>query len=316
MHMPNPAPSSLHASVLLRDAVEMLVTDPDGFYVDGTFGRGGHALEVLSRLSPEGKLLAIDRDPDAISAGAGHLAADERIELVLSRFSRLPELAAARGMTGKVAGILVDLGVSSPQLDDAGRGFSFQSSGPLDMRMSTDGPSAADWLNSAEQDEIANVLWEYGEERLSRRIARAIVRQREDQPFETTAQLAAVVRSAYPGYQKKDPATRTFQAVRIHINQELAEVAELLDASLELLAPAGRLVVISFHSLEDRLVKRFIRKHSSQVTTPRDIPQAVVGGESPRLRAIGKARRASEIEVAGNPRARSAVMRVAERLAS
>lgn len=306
--------SSLHSSVLLREAVDLLVTDVDGFYVDCTFGRGGHSAEILSRLSGQGRLMALDRDPEAIRFGRETLGTDPRLELVQAEFSSLPEWVATRGMEGQVCGILADLGVSSPQLDDADRGFSFQRNGPLDMRMSADGPSAADWLNSAEQDEIARVLWEYGEERLSRRIARSIVIKREQAPFETTAQLAEVIRSAYPGYQKKDPATRSFQAIRIHINRELDEIKELLQSSLQLLRPTGRLAVISFHSLEDRLVKRFMRDQASVKALPRDIPQ--IGSEQDQatpLRRIGKAVRASDAEVRTNPRARSAVLRVAER---
>ncbi len=283
--------------------------------MDGTFGRGGHSGEILSRLGPGGRLIAFDRDADAIAWGRERFAGEKRLSLYQKPFSSMLEVAGAEGVKGRVNGVLLDLGVSSPQLDDASRGFSFQQSGPLDMRMDRSrGPSAAQWLNSAKEEEIARVLWEYGEERFSRRIARAIVRRRQERPLQTTEELAQLVASAVPSREKrKHPATRTFQAIRIQVNRELDELRQGLEQALELLAAGGRLVVISFHSLEDRIVKRFFREQLRGAQLPKGVP--VRGGELEpgALRLVGKAVRAGDEEVRRNPRARSAIMRVAEK---
>lgn len=288
---------------------------PQGCYLDGTFGRGGHSGEILARLGPRGCLIALDRDAAAIEHGKERFAHDARLHLYKKPFSALAEVAWERGVAGKVNGLLLDLGVSSPQLDDPARGFSFQQSGPLDMRMDRHGgPTAAQWLNEAEEEEIARVLWEYGEERYSRRIARAIVRQRQERPLQTTGELARLVASALPGRERhKHPATRTFQAIRIQVNRELEELRQGLEQALEVLAAGGRLVVISFHSLEDRLVKRFFREHSRGPRLPKGVPVRGDEMEGGVLKLVGKAIRAGEEEVQRNPRARSAILRVAEK---
>ncbi len=305
-----------HQAVLLEEAVEALCHRADGVYVDATFGRGGHTEALLRRLGDGARVIALDRDPEAVAYGRSRFAGETRLELVQSSFSRLRSLVVERNLLGALSGVLLDLGVSSPQLDDAGRGFSFMRDGPLDMRMSNDaGPSAADWLNSAGEEEIQRVLRELGEERFARRIARAIVQARQESALSTTAQLAEIVRSAVPARdQGKHPATRTFQAIRLYINDELGELQKLLADIPDLLAPGGRLVVISFHSLEDRIVKRFMRDHSRAAALPREIPMSP-GVATVPLRVIGKPVRAAPEEVAGNPRARSAIMRVAERVA-
>ncbi len=304
-----------HRPVMLDAALQGLNIRGDGHYIDATFGRGGHAAAILERLGPEGRLLAVDKDPQAILA-AKRLAEDRRFSMTQGSFVILETLVRQRGWLGKVNGILLDLGVSSPQLDDAGRGFSFRHDGPLDMRMDPQhGESAAEWLAHASEREIASVLREYGEERFSRRIARRIVAMRAGEPITRTAQLARLIAETMPHREPgKDPATRSFQAIRIHINRELEELRELLPQTLQMLAPGGRLVVISFHSLEDRIVKRFMRDQARGDRFPPDLP---VSQEQlrPRMRIVGKARRADAGEVAENPRARSAVLRVAERLA-
>ncbi|MCD8512114.1 MAG: 16S rRNA (cytosine(1402)-N(4))-methyltransferase RsmH [Nitrincola sp.] len=304
-----------HITVMLHEAVDALVTDPDGFYIDGTFGRGGHSSLILSRLSDKGRLLAIDKDPAAIQEAERRFGDDARFSIEHGAFSDIHAFVAQRDWFGKVNGVLLDLGVSSPQLDDPSRGFSFQYDGPLDMRMNTSaGESAAEWINRASESDIADVLFHYGEERFSRRMAKAIVAARQQSPIVTTARLASIITEANPRWEKgKNPATRAFQGIRIHINGELTEVETCLEQSLELLAPLGRLVVISFHSLEDRIVKRFIRKHvKGDEHLPQGIPftQAML---NQRLRSIGKAVKASAKEVEANPRSRSAVMRVAEK---
>ncbi len=304
-----------HLPVLLPEVLSALAVRADGIYLDGTFGRGGHAAAVLERLGPEGRLLATDKDPEAVGAGRMRFAGDERFEIVQGSFTRLAELVEERGWRGRVAGILLDLGVSSPQLDDPERGFSFRQEGPLDMRMDpTSGVSAADWLARAEEGEIATVLKEYGEERFARRIARAIVRTRESgEAIQTTGQLAEIIARANPSRErKKHPATRSFQALRIYVNRELEELDRFLEQSIDLLAPGGRLAVISFHSLEDRRVKRFIRHAERGHEPPPGMP-VPAHAHFARLHAIGRAVRAGEAEVSANPRARSAVLRVAER---
>ncbi|MDP2852578.1 MAG: 16S rRNA (cytosine(1402)-N(4))-methyltransferase RsmH [Gallionella sp.] len=301
-----------HTTVLLDEAVDALNLRPDGVYVDGTFGRGGHSRLILQRLGETGKLVALDRDPEAVAAGRE--IADSRLVLVHRRFSALREVLAELGIE-RVDGVLLDLGVSSPQIDDAARGFSFRFDGPLDMRMDTaSGQTAAEWINGTTEQQLYEVIRDYGEERFAKQVARTIVAARQDGPIDTTGQLSQIVAKAVktrePG---QDPATRTFQAIRIFLNQELEELSLVLPQCVEALAPHGRLAVISFHSLEDRVVKRFIRSLEKPDTLPRLLPVRAKDLPSPRLVAVGKARRASYQEVSANPRARSAVLRVAER---
>ncbi len=307
--------NGLHVTVLLHEAVEQLVTDPQGFYVDGTFGRGGHSSLILQKLNTAGQLLAIDKDVAAIETAREKFADEKRFEIAHATFADLAELIRTKNLTGKVSGVLLDLGVSSPQLDNAERGFSFMQDGPLDMRMDqTRGISAADWINTAAEDDISFVLKELGEERFGRRMARAIVTEREKQPFLRTGHLAAVIKEANPAWEKgKHPATRAFQAIRIYINNELGDLESVLTQAVEVLAPGGRLVVISFHSLEDRLVKRFIRQQEQGDRVPKGLP---IRDEqlNRKLKSVGKAIKASDEEVAINVRSRSAVMRVAEKL--
>lgn len=306
----------LHRPVLLDEALDGLAVQPEGIYLDGTFGRGGHAAAILERLSPNGRLYAIDKDPQAVRCAQERFGQDARFHIERGTFAMLGQLAREQGIAGRLSGILLDLGVSSPQLDDPDRGFSFQKDGPLDMRMDPDaGQSAADWLAQAGEDEIATVLREYGEERFARRIARAITERRKTQPLCTTQQLADLIAAAVPSRERnKHPATRSFQALRIQVNQELNDLDSALTQAVDVLAPGGRLAVISFHSLEDRKVKRFLRKESQGEQLPPDLP--VMGdANAGRLRLIGKAIKAGEAELAANPRARSAVLRVAERRA-
>tara|TARA_R110002096_G_scaffold318309_1_gene512679 strand:- start:3570 stop:4505 length:936 start_codon:yes stop_codon:yes gene_type:complete len=306
----------LHKPVLLDEAIEGLIRQTDGVYIDGTFGRGGHSGSILQVLSPQGRLLAIDKDMDAVnSPQAQALLKDERFELAHSSFAQMEQLAQERHWDGAVDGILLDLGVSSPQLDVAERGFSFMKDGPLDMRMdSTQGESAAQWLSHVEEGELVKVLRVYGEEKFARKIAAEIVLQRKETAIETTAQLAAlianVVKSREPG---KHPATRSFQAIRIKINKELDDLEQALASSLSMLKQGGRLAVISFHSLEDRIVKRFIREQSRGEIVPRHLPMPL-DAKKPVLKVVGKAIKASANEVAGNVRSRSAVLRIAEKL--
>ena len=304
-----------HITVLLNEAVAALVTDTSGFYVDGTFGRGGHSALVMQQLSADGRLLGIDKDLAAIATANARFADDARFAIAHGSFAELAQLVDARGMTGKVTGVLLDLGVSSPQLDEAERGFSFMQDGPLDMRMDqTRGQSAADWVNSASEDEITWVFKEYGEERFAKRMARAIIAERQKSPFTRTKHLAEVIKEANPAWEKgKHPATRAFQAIRIQVNNELTDLDAVLEQALAVLAPGGRLVVISFHSLEDRAVKRFIRRQELGDPVPKGLP--VRDDQlNKRMRSIGKAIKASDAEVAANVRSRSAVMRVAEKL--
>jgi len=302
-----------HLSVLLPEAVDALVTDRDGVYVDGTFGRGGHARAVLDRLSPRGRLVALDRDPMAVASAASDdaFAADARFTIEHTAFSAMTATLASLGIT-QVSGVLLDLGVSSPQIDDPGRGFSFRFDGPLDMRMDpTRGESAAEFLARAEERHIAEVIRDYGEERFAVQVAKAIVARRENgRPVRTTGELADVVARAVKTREAgQNPATRTFQALRIFVNAELEELEQALRASLALLRPGGRLVVISFHSLEDRIVKTFIARESRS-EFDRRAPFAAPRPQ--RLRALGRVK-PRVAEAASNPRARSAVMRVAER---
>jgi 16S rRNA (cytosine1402-N4)-methyltransferase len=283
----------------------------DGTYVDGTFGRGGHSAAILARLGVRGRLLALDQDP---AAHADRALQDPRLELIHARFSTMRERLAERGLES-VAGVLLDLGVSSPQLDEPGRGFSFMRDGPLDMRMDTSrGETAAEWLNRADEEEIREVIFTYGEERFAKAIAAKIVAARRVEPFRTTRQLAEVVggavRTREPG---QHPATRTFQAVRIHVNQELAELEVTLPQAADVLEPGGRLAVISFHSLEDRIVKRFMRDRATGDRLPRGVPVRAADLPRPQLSLVGKAVKAGPEEVRSNPRARSAVLRVAEK---
>ncbi|MGF6412595.1 16S rRNA (cytosine1402-N4)-methyltransferase [Paraburkholderia sp. MM5477-R1] len=306
-----------HRTVLLNEAVDALVTRADGTYVDGTFGRGGHSRLVLERLGEAGRLIAFDKDPLAIATA--QKIADPRFAIVHESFASLRAAMAERGV-GRVSGVLLDLGVSSPQVDDPERGFSFRADGPLDMRMDpTRGESAADWLARATVQELTEVIRDYGEERFAFQIAKALVARRAESdrlgPLVSTGELAQIVANVVKTREKgKDPATRTFQAIRIHVNQELAELQVVLDAALSLLEQGGRLVVISFHSLEDRIVKRFMQAHASAPAVDRRLPIRAVDLPSPPLKIIGRVF-ASDAEVAGNPRARSAVMRVAERIA-
>lgn len=301
-----------HYSVLLEASVEALSIKPDGFYIDGTFGRGGHSRAVLNQLGENGRLLAFDKDPEAIGCAEKEFGSDARFEIVHDSFATMEQAVTARGKLGKVDGVLLDLGVSSPQLDEAERGFSFMRDGPLDMRMdSSRGESAAEWLNHARQDDIADVLLKYGEENFRGRIARAIVEQRKLSPLTSTHQLAALVDKAVPRREKnKHPATRSFQAIRIHINKELADLETGLVQAVTVLRGGGRLVVISFHSLEDRIVKRFMRDEarSEPAGFGRSEPLAA------SLKLCGKATKASEAETDENVRSRSAVLRVAERV--
>ena len=301
-----------HVTVLLDEAVAALNIRPDGVYVDATFGRGGHSRAILAALGPEGRLVALDRDPAAVEAGKAWN--DRRFSLVHTAFSGLGEAVRRQGVE-RVDGVLFDLGVSSPQLDEAGRGFSFRFDAPLDMRMDTTrGLTAAQWLNQAPEEEIARVVRDYGEERFARQVARAVVKARAEAPLATTRQLATLVAGAVRTRERgQDPATCTFQAVRILVNRELEEVEAALPQAVELLKQGGRLVVISFHSLEDRMVKRFMRAESEGEQLPPEIPVAAADLKPGRMRLVGRAVRASEAECQTNPRARSAVMRVAER---
>jgi len=304
-----------HVPVLLDESMQALAIQETGCYLDGTFGRGGHARALLARLGPSGRLLAVDRDPDAVAAAASIATHDPRFEIEQASYSQLPKLAAARGWGGRINGILLDLGVSSPQLDQPERGFSFNADAALDMRMDPSaGQSAADWLATASEQQIAQTLRTFGEERFARRIARAIITARQQSPITTTGQLAALIERAVPTREPgKHPATRSFQAIRIQINAELDELGAALAGVCDMLASGGRLVVISFHSLEDRLVKRFIRDEAQGASIPKGVP--VPDAElCRRLRPIGHAIRPSSAEIERNPRARSAVLRIAERL--
>lgn len=302
----------VHETVLLEEAVDALALHPDGIYLDATFGRGGHSEHLLARLGPAGHVYATDQDLHALEAGHDLSARDSRFQIYHAPFSAAANWLTELGLSGQVNGVLFDLGVSSPQIDEAERGFSFQRNGPLDMRMNQQaGETAAEWLARAEETEIANVLYQLGDEKFSRRIARRIVETRDAHPLMTTFDLVRCIVEATPRRDpRKHPATRSFQAIRLHINRELDEITEALSKVVDLLAIGGRLVVISFHSLEDRIVKQFIRTESS---VDKDFFGQPVG--TARLARVGAAVRASEAEIARNPRARSAIMRIAERVA-
>ncbi|MEQ3763554.1 MAG: 16S rRNA (cytosine(1402)-N(4))-methyltransferase RsmH [Alcanivorax sp.] len=304
-----------HTTVLLHETVEGCVTDPDGIYVDGTFGRGGHSRLLLQQLSEKGRLIGFDKDPLAIASGKELESEDSRFRIVQSSFADMPQELKALGID-HVTGILLDLGVSSPQLDDAERGFSFMKDGPLDMRMNPDeGLSAAEWVAQTPEAEIARVFYEYGEERFGRRMAKALVRERQEREITRTSELAEIIKVANPAWEKhKHPATRAFQAIRIAVNNELGDLEKVLAESVDLLEPKGRLAVISFHSLEDRMVKRFIRAQEKGLDLPPGFP--VTEDQLGRtMKKIGKAIMPTKEEIRCNTRSRSAVLRLAERLA-
>ena len=304
-----------HVPVLAQEAVTALAIRPDGVYVDATFGRGGHSRLILAQLGPAGRLIALDRDPDAIRAGAA--LQDRRLTLVKRAFSALGAALDELGVA-QVDGILLDIGVSSPQIDDAARGFSFRADAPLDMRMDPEsGLSAADWLATAAEGEICEVIRTYGEERFAKSIARAIVAARQEDPIRSTGQLAKLIAATVKRHEPgQHPATRSFQAVRIYINRELEELSAVLPQCVDRLHPGGRLAVISFHSLEDRIVKRFMRDEAMGEQPPRRLPIPAAMLKPGRLKLVGRAQHASDAEVAVNPRARSAVLRVAERVSA
>jgi 16S rRNA (cytosine1402-N4)-methyltransferase len=306
-----------HLPVMFAEALQQLAIKKDGIYLDCTFGRGGHSQGILNLLAKQGRLLAFDRDWDAInSAYAKAMQEDKRFSLIHGCFSELENTLANQDLLGKIDGILIDLGVSSPQLDNPDRGFSFLRDGPLDMRMDgLAGVSAEQWLASVDEKELVKVLFDYGEEKFARRIAKAIVETRAITPISTTRQLADLIAQTVPMREKhKHPATRTFQAIRIEINRELDELKDVLQQSVRVLKPEGRLVVISFHSLEDRIVKRFIKDESGAKYNPSRLPIKEVDMAKGLLKRVGKALTAELQEVDENPRSRSAVMRVAERL--
>ncbi|MDH2917252.1 MAG: 16S rRNA (cytosine(1402)-N(4))-methyltransferase RsmH [Gallionella sp.] len=305
--------SLVHATVLLNEAVDVLQVKPDGVYVDGTFGRGGHSRLILSKLGASGRLIAFDKDPMAIASGQA--VQDARFHMVHSGFEHLSEKLRELGV-GKVDGVLLDLGVSSPQLDDARRGFSFRFDAPLDMRMDTScGQTAAEWLAVADEGELTEVIRDYGEERFARQVARAIVAARQERAIDTTKQLADIVgKTVHTREPGKNPATRTFQAIRIHINRELEELESVLPQCVNHLKTGGRMSVISFHSLEDRMVKQFMRDMAQGDKLPKGLPIRAADVPQGKVKLVGKPIYASAEEVAANPRARSAVLRVAERL--
>ncbi len=306
--------TTAHVPVMAHEAVAALAIKPDGIYVDGTFGRGGHSRLILAALGEKGRLIALDRDPDAIAAGAA--MNDARLTLRQRAFSQLNAVLNELDV-GQVNGVLLDIGVSSPQLDDAERGFSFRFDAPLDMRMDTrSGLTAAQWLATASEGEIGDVIREYGEERFAKSIARAIVAARQLQPIARTTQLAQIIAHAV-GWREagQHPATRSFQAIRIYLNRELEELTSVLPQCVDRLMPGGRLAVISFHSLEDRIVKRFMRAESQGEQLPHRLPVRAASLKPGRLRVVGRAQHPNDAELAANPRARSAVLRVAERMA-
>lgn len=307
---------AMHQSVLLNESIEGLAIKSSGIYFDGTFGRGGHSQKILSHLDAQGRLYAIDKDLDAIAHAKERFGQDQRFHIFHGSFAQIEKFATEAGVFGKVDGILLDLGVSSPQIDNPERGFSFMQQGPLDMRMDLSQPmSAADFVNHAEADEMAAIFRLYGEERFAGRIARAIVTARSSVPITTTLQLAEIVKEANPKWEKhKHPATRVFQAIRIHVNQELNDLSSCLEQCLKVLAPGGRLAVISFHSLEDRIVKQFMRNKEQGERPPPEVPIRYEELKT-NFKRIGKAIMPQESEVKENVRARSAVLRIGEKLA-
>lgn len=303
-----------HVPVMLEQVLAGLAIKPDGKYIDGTFGRGGHSRAILKALGPQGSLIGIDQDPLAVEAGQKLSAQDSRFQMIYGNFSELEAIVHQMDLVREIDGVMLDIGVSSPQLDEPERGFSFMQNGPLDMRMNPQaGISAAQWLAKAEEKEIADVLWRFGEEKQSRKIAKAIVAKRLEGPIETTLQLSSLIEQVMPGRrEKKHPATRSFQAIRIYINQELSALESGLKATVNILKAKGRLVVISFHSLEDRIVKQMLRDWSRPRFVRRGLPELT---DHICLSLVGKAQKASDEEIEHNIRARSAVLRVAERLA-
>jgi 16S rRNA (cytosine1402-N4)-methyltransferase len=306
-----------HVPVLLDEVLAALNVHEDGCYLDGTFGRGGHATAILARLGARGRLIALDRDPQAIAAARAQFANEPRVSVQHASFSRMSAVAEEFGVKGALSGVLLDLGVSSPQLDEAARGFSFSQEGPLDMRMdNTSGATAAQWIVRASERDIASAISAFGQERYAKMIARAIVAYRKEHPITTTKELAEVIANAVPKREPgKHPATRTFQAIRIALNGELAQLEEALKQSLIVLRPGGRLCVISFHSLEDTMVKKFMQQNSREDEVYAGLPN-VPPHARPKLKRIGKAVHPTEVEIERNPRARSAVLRTAERLAA
>lgn len=306
---------SAHETVLLHEAVAALITDKNGVYIDGTFGRGGHSEEILKQLGAGGRLMGIDKDPQAIESGRLLQQRDSRFQIIQGSFADVAQFMAQQGLQ-TVNGVLLDLGVSSPQLDQSERGFSFMRDGYLDMRMNPQaGESAAQWLARASQEEIASVLKEFGEERYAKRLAGAIVAERKIKPIESTLQLAKIITDAHPAWERgKNPATKSFQGIRIFINNELGDLENFLATALDVLEVGGRMAIISFHSLEDRMVKRFIKQHVRGDELPANVP-VTVDQLNRRLKAIGKAVRAGQGEVEKNVRSRSAIMRVAEKIA-
>lgn len=306
----------MHQSVLLQESIKGLAIKPDGVYFDGTFGRGGHSQEILNHLGPHGRLFAIDKDPEAIAFAQERFASDQRFQILHGSFAQIAEFAEKVDVTGKVDGILLDLGVSSPQLDQPGRGFSFMQQGPLDMRMDlTQELSAATFVNEASDEEMAKIFRTYGEERFAGRIARAIVEARKLQPITKTLEFAEIVKEANPKWEKhKHPATRVFQAIRIHVNQELSDLTDFLENSLEALAPGGRLAIISFHSLEDRIVKQFMRNREQGERLPLEVPVRYEVTTTD-FKRVGKAIMPQDSEIKDNVRSRSAVLRIGEKLA-
>ncbi len=308
-----------HVSVLFNEVINGLVIKPNGCYVDGTFGRGGHSAEILKGLNEQGRLIVFDKDDEAIKAAQKMMGDDSRVTIIHDDFSSMKDVLAQRDLLGKIDAVFLDLGVSSPQLDQAERGFSFMRNGPLDMRMDQSSSISAErWLAQADEQEIADILWQLGEEKFSRRIAKRIIEQRDEAPLTTTLQLASLIKGCVPNSkkEKKHPATRSFQAIRMHVNGELDHIRQFLNDVLEVVKIGGRFLVIAFHSLEDRLVKRFIQQKSKPKKMPRGLP--LTSDEldaSISLRKIGKAIKASTQEIEINARSRSAVLRIAERIA-
>ena len=304
--------SNHHQSVMFTESIDALNIKTGGIYIDATFGRGGHTQGILDKLDKSGSVIAFDQDIRAVEFAKENFN-DDRLTVIHSAFTHMGEILSERNLSGKIDGILMDLGVSSPQLDNADRGFSFNTDGPLDMRMDqTSGISAAQWLENADAVEIANVIYEFGEERKSRHIASAIKRVQQDQAITTTLQLANIIAGVVRTKKNKHPATRSFQAIRIFINQELKQLAETLEQSIELLAPEGRLSIISFHSIEDRIVKQFIQKHSKQKQLPKGLPVMNSDIQQTIFKDLGK-QFASKVEVQNNKRSRSAILRIAKR---